>query len=131
MPNHGLISGLGLKWFLTVKYEDVYKLYSIGVLIDKYTQLISFYFVLDCSLTLPTTPTGIECSIASDCLGFRCCLNMDLTVTQKTVMVYITLDICDFQISVGFGEWFLDLSLFTYDWGREEMHSLGDAIELR
>ena len=56
---------------------------------------------------------------------------MDLRVTKRNVMVLISLDFCDFQISVGFGEWFLHLSLFTYDWGREEIHSFGEAIELR
>ena len=56
---------------------------------------------------------------------------MDFGVTQRNVMVFTTLDTCNFQISAGFGEWFMDLSLFTYDWGREEIRSLGDAVELR
>ncbi|XP_072033124.1 uncharacterized protein [Amphiura filiformis] len=82
---------------------------------------------------LPTLPTqtGIFCGPTNFCQGFECCVDLDLTVTRKTIRVYLTIDFCNYQISVGFGEWFKNFTLFTYDWSTEEMHALGSAIMLR
>ena len=57
-------------------------------------------------------------------------MDLDLKVTRRSLNAYLIVDACNFQISVGFGEWFLNISLFTYSWGRQEVHMLGNAIEI-
>ena len=82
-------------------------------------------------LTLPTSiAEGVNCTIDNRCVGFHCCLVMDFTVTNRTVNVYITIDPCNYIISVGFGEWFLDVSLYSYTWGKEISEHLGSVIGL-
>ena len=81
---------------------------------------------------MPTLPSSLSCVVNDNCLGFKCCANnIDLIVAQRSLQVYLTVDPCNFVISVGFGAWSLDMPLFTYQWGTDETVSLGTAFELR
>ncbi len=82
-------------------------------------------------LALPTSiAEGITCTIDNRCVGFHCCLDMDFIVTSRTVNTYITIDPCNYIISVGFGEWFLEVSLYSYNWGTEITEHLGNIIDI-
>ncbi len=71
------------------------------------------------------------CYVNNVCSGFLCCLDMDFVVTQRQVSAYIVIDVCNFEMTIGFGEWFLDVSLFTYSWGTEMTETIGNAIQLK
>ena len=86
--------------------------------------------------SLPLFHTGCStlpiCSITSDnCLSFECCVDLDLTVIQRSVSVALVMDFCNFEISVTFGEWKYDTTLFSYNWGEEEILVVGNAVEFR
>ena len=90
------------------------------------------FVVADCLLVPePTTPSNQSCIITNNCLGFRCCLDIDLKIAKKSVEVFLLVDLCNFDISIGFGKWYRNISMFAYHWGTEEIHSLGNAIRLR
>ena len=85
----------------------------------------------DCP-ALPSLLSEIQCSIIGDtCLGIECCVDLDFKVTKRSIRAYLIIDPCDFEFSVGFGEWFLNVTLFAYQWGTEEVEMLGDAIVIR
>ncbi len=71
------------------------------------------------------------CYVNDVCSGFLCCLDMDFVVTQRQISAYIVMDVCNFEMTIGLGEWFLDVSLFTYSWGTEMTKTLGNAIQLK
>ena len=74
---------------------------------------------------------SVNCSVTDNCLGYQCCANIDLKITEKSLQLHLSIDPCNFMISVGFGEWFLNMSLFSYEWGTEEVRPLGNAIIIR
>ena len=56
---------------------------------------------------------------------------MDFILTQRAVEVFFKIDPCNFEFSVGFGEWFINVSFFTYRWGTEITEFLGNAITIQ
>ena len=75
---------------------------------------------------LPELPDEIMCVINEQCLGIQCCFNLDIGVALLSTQAWLIVDPCNFQISVGFGTWFRNITLFTYEWGQEERHVLGN-----
>ena len=63
-------------------------------------------------------------------LEFRCCVDIDLKAVNVSVEVSFILDPCYSVISVGFGNWNLNISLFAYHWNTEEILSIGNAITM-
>ena len=94
---------------------------------------LTFIPLLECtSISVPDgLPDALHCAINSRCLGFQCCADVDFKVTKRSLQVYLNVDPCNFVIFIGFGEWFLDISIFTYEWGKQETYTLGTAIEIR
>ena len=86
----------------------------------------------DCSaVNLPSTPAGINCVIDSTCLGFECCIDMNFIVVQRSTKAFLAIDPCDYRFTAGLGEWFLDVSFFTYELGTEITEKLGNAITIK
>ncbi len=56
---------------------------------------------------------------------------MDFKVTNKSIQVYLIVNESSNVISIGFGEWVLQESVFTYEWGMDETLALGNAVTLR
>ncbi|XP_072033122.1 uncharacterized protein [Amphiura filiformis] len=84
------------------------------------------------AFSLPKLPQEVTCVINNRCLGIQCCLNVDITVAHLTTQTWLIIDPCNFQISVGFGSWYLNITLITYQWGQEEGHTLGNnAVIIR
>ncbi|XP_072023446.1 uncharacterized protein, partial [Amphiura filiformis] len=84
-----------------------------------------------CCPAIPTPTPGLECVITHQCLGIECCADIDLKVIQRSVYVNMVLDSCNFEISITFGKWFFNTTLFTYEWGKNEVMMLGNAIYIR
>ena len=72
--------------------------------------------------------SNINCTVNDKCSGFECCVYMDFRATQRNVYAFINVDPCNFKISIGLGQWFLDISFFTYSWGTMRNETLGNAI---
>ena len=94
--------------------------------------LSSYFFLSDCPTVIsPFTLGSVDCSVKDNCLGFQCCADINLKITEIRLQHQLSVDLCNFVISVGFGEWVLDMSLFSYQWGTEEMRLLGNSITIR
>ncbi len=83
------------------------------------------------SVTLPSLPDPISCVIEDTCLGFQCCVDVNLIITTVSQSVYLNIDLCNFVISIGFGAWYVDASLLTYYLNTERTYTLGNAIDVR
>ena len=91
-----------------------------------------FLSCTDCtSVTLPSLLDPISCVIEDKCLGFQCCVNIDLIITTISQSVYINIDPCNFTIYLGFGAWYVNDSLLTYQLNSERKYNLGNAVEVR
>ena len=89
------------------------------------------YFTDSINTTLTNLPESVSCAINNKWTQFHCCVDLNFKIIRASVHLYLKIDNCNYVISVGFGEWRLNRSLFTYMWGTEEMHTLGNAIGLR
>ena len=54
-------------------------------------------------------------------------LRKNTTIATRT---WFLLDLCDYQLSIGLGSWYLNISLYSYSFGVEEMKSIGEALNV-
>ncbi|XP_022102001.1 uncharacterized protein LOC110985344 [Acanthaster planci] len=80
--------------------------------------------------TLPTLPSGGVCHYSDACLGVECCLAVDLGIISRTLRAWLTVDPCDFKLSVGFENWSYNVTLLSYKWGKVTRERLSDAVSL-
>ena len=65
----------------------------------------------------PTDATS--CSLMGDaCTGIKCCLDLDLVITNASVTAWVFVDPCDYTFSIGFENWLFNGSVFNYEWGK-------------
>ncbi|XP_071798137.1 uncharacterized protein [Asterias amurensis] len=83
-----------------------------------------------CLVQLPTSLPTFSCRINSHCTSLHCCLNLDLKVTQLSSKAWLEIDPCNYKLSVGIGMWYFNISLFSYEWGKMERFSIGQAISV-
>ena len=89
------------------------------------------FLVTGCQ-SVPKLPKGIECAITTEnCLTFDCCLDLDLKVIKRRVRIAFMVDFCNYEISIAFGDFFLNTTLFTYEWGDDETIIVSEAVQLR
>ncbi|XP_022103294.1 uncharacterized protein LOC110986022 [Acanthaster planci] len=81
-------------------------------------------------VSLPSVSNGLTCELSRECLGIRCCVELDLQVTTLSVNAWLILDPCEFTLSVGFGTWSLIFTIFDYHWGTQEQLKIGKALTL-
>ena len=113
--------------FLLIKRNSHLFFVSVPVKKKYYFNFVILLLVSDC----PVNSLPSNCIMNDDCLGFHCCINIDLKITQRNLSIYFELDACNFQLGVGLGEWNLTKSLLTYIYGTEETYTLGNAITVR
>ncbi|XP_072048756.1 uncharacterized protein [Amphiura filiformis] len=77
-----------------------------------------------------TLPNIASCQLDPRCLGVQCCLNLDVQIVTIATRAWFLLDPCDYQLSIGLGSWYLNISLFSYSFGVEEMKSIGEALNV-
>ncbi len=63
-------------------------------------------------------------------LEFRCCVDIDLKALNVSVEVSFIVDPCNSVVSVGFGNWNLNMSLLVYHWNTEEIMAIGNALTI-
>ncbi|XP_072033125.1 uncharacterized protein [Amphiura filiformis] len=79
-------------------------------------------------ISLPTINGSEACVLDPWCLGVECCLNMDFRIAHITSKAWFLLDPCEYDLSIGIGTWFRNISLFSYTWGTDELNPIGTAI---
>ena len=88
--------------------------------------------ILVCSVDLPDIfPELLSCHFNSHCTSLQCCLNLDLKVAQLSSKAWFELDPCDYTVSIGLDSWYFNASLFSYQWGKLEEFSIGQAIDVK
>ena len=117
---------------VTLDVHVCFKSHIMRAILNHETRYPSFnsvvlWLVSDC----PVNSLPSKCIIHDNCFGFQCCIDIDLKITQRNISIYFHLDPCNFELSVGLGQWYLNKSLFTYAWGTEETFTLGNAIIVR
>ncbi len=66
---------------------------------------------------LPSYPASTQCVLYDDCMGFECCVNLDLVTSFADTKTWFQLDVCNYKLRVGVGKWFYNTTLFSYKWG--------------
>ncbi|XP_033637723.1 uncharacterized protein LOC117298529 [Asterias rubens] len=76
----------------------------------------------------PPSTNILTCTVDDQCLGIHCCASLDLIFTRLSTTAWVVLDPCEFELSVGFGSWTKNLTLFEYDWGVERTVDISDTV---
>ncbi|XP_021353372.1 uncharacterized protein LOC110450253 [Mizuhopecten yessoensis] len=89
--------------------------------------------VADCPLaignnTLPSLPADLSCRLPSHCTGVDCCLSLGFI--SRTLNAYVDVDSCHFTLSFGIEKLQHEITLFTYDWGKQEHLYLNGGFRL-
>ncbi len=72
----------------------------------------------------------MSCQPTNHCTGVQCCLELDIIVTKLFVNVYVTIDPCDFKLSIGFGKWSFEKNLVELDWSVERTLSVANSLQI-
>ena len=56
---------------------------------------------------------------------------MDFRISQIASEAWLLVDPCEFQMSIGIGTWFRNISLFSYTFGAEEFNAIGSAAAIQ
>ncbi|XP_038050728.1 uncharacterized protein LOC119723897 [Patiria miniata] len=82
------------------------------------------------TISLPFLENVVQCTIDDHCLGIQCCIHLDFVITELMLSARIQVDPCNFQLYVAFENWELNITLFSYTWGKMETTELGNAMKL-
>lgn len=86
---------------------------------------------LECPLMNNQPPTNLlTCSVDDKCLGIHCCASLDLVFTRLSTTAWAVLDPCEFELSVGFGTWSQNVTLFEHVWGVEKAVDISNAVRI-
>ena len=88
---------------------------------------------VDCPIGLqaPSIDNILECSLDDKCLGIQCCVNLDFKIDVLMFKTWVILDPCEFTFSVGFEKLSMNVSLFSYEWGKMESIAISDFFTIR
>ncbi len=71
------------------------------------------------SVSLFTPPGVHSCLTNENCTGIQCCLPVDITVDVLYLNVWLAVDPCTYELSIGLGRWTYTKTLIRTDWGME------------
>ncbi len=82
---------------------------------------VRYYFATDCpSADIPISTDLVGCHLVKHCSDIHCCVAIDIKVKQLFVDAWLTIDPCNFTLSVGLGNrQFTSNSLAEYNVVRE------------
>ncbi|XP_033637389.1 uncharacterized protein LOC117298318 isoform X2 [Asterias rubens] len=80
---------------------------------------------------LEQLPDFLSCSLTESCLGITCCLEMDFKIVTRTVNAWLILDPCNFNLSIGFGNWEQSITLFHYAMGDYREEVINSVLSVR
>ncbi|VDI11129.1 Hypothetical predicted protein, partial [Mytilus galloprovincialis] len=95
-----------------------------------YAGAVNGWNLQDCpvNMTLPRIHSSITCHLSELCTGIKCCI--EVGKIKKTFNVFIILDYCLMQLSVGIERKSFEISLLQYKWGQKESITLVNVIRL-
>ncbi|KAL3873935.1 hypothetical protein ACJMK2_037012, partial [Sinanodonta woodiana] len=77
---------------------------------------------------LPTLPDSISCHVPDYCTGIDCCV--EIKSIQRNFNLYLLLDACNYQLTVGIEKFMLNRTLFNYKWGTVEHMTLKNIFRI-
>ncbi|XP_071123195.1 uncharacterized protein [Mytilus edulis] len=89
-----------------------------------YAGAVNGWNLKDCpvNMTLPRIHSSITCHLSELCTGIKCCI--EVGKIKKTFNVFIILDYCLMQLSVGIERKSFEISLLQYKWGKFSVYDL-------
>ncbi|XP_019616817.1 PREDICTED: uncharacterized protein LOC109464305 [Branchiostoma belcheri] len=81
-------------------------------------------------LNPPQLPDTMACTVEDNCMGVKCCLDLDFKLIKLTVQSYVHLDLCNYKLLMGIGNVDIAQTLFTYEWGTPKLFTIGNAIKI-
>ena len=111
--------------------RDLLSCLENNILVKIYLFKISILFTGCTAFNLTNLPSSVSCQLDPLCLGIQCCLSMDFRIAHITAKTWLLFDACDYELSIGLGSWYLNISLFSYSWGMEDVRSIGNALNVR
>ncbi|KAI8485717.1 hypothetical protein Bbelb_365510, partial [Branchiostoma belcheri] len=75
-------------------------------------------------------PDTMACTVEDNCMGVKCCLDLDFKLIKLTVQSYVHLDLCNYKLLMGIGNVDIAQTLFTYEWGTPKLFTIGNAIKI-
>ncbi|XP_072033446.1 LOW QUALITY PROTEIN: uncharacterized protein [Amphiura filiformis] len=83
------------------------------------------------TINVPFYVNTITCSVLDkECLGVECCVKMDFKISELWLHAFISLDPCGYQFSIGFENWRVNNSLFTYTWNTWKYMNIGSYLTM-
>ncbi|XP_052806223.1 uncharacterized protein LOC128235441 [Mya arenaria] len=86
------------------------------------------------TLTLPKISNDIlYYYIQNDCLRIEACVDIAIPLTDytKSFRAFISLDPCNYVMTAAFEKWSTEIILFDYEWGKDEIVKLTEALYLK
>ncbi|KAK3589057.1 hypothetical protein CHS0354_008707 [Potamilus streckersoni] len=77
---------------------------------------------------LPTLPDSVSCFVPDYCTGVDCCI--EIRPIQRNFNLYLLLDACNYQLTVGIEKFMLNRTLFNYKWGTVEHLTLKNIFHI-
>ena len=83
------------------------------------------------AINLPIPSDILTCRTTDYCTGLHCCSAIDIKVSQLFVESWIVLDPCNFELSIGLGNWSFVIGKDLYYWGAERTETITDSLQIR
>ncbi|KAK3102203.1 hypothetical protein FSP39_009587 [Pinctada imbricata] len=80
------------------------------------------------SVSLPTIPGNDTCHLYDYCTGVRCCVEVE--TLQRTIDFTLSLDPCNYRLTINIEKFSVEESLFTYTYGQTAYVNLQGVIRL-
>lgn len=90
------------------------------------------YFFVECkqlqSNTLTTIRGPVSCHITELCTRVECCV--EVVPINRTVFMFLDVDTCNYQMSVGIENLVFNISLLHYEFGNADILRMGEVATL-
>ncbi|KAL5015120.1 hypothetical protein ScPMuIL_009390 [Solemya velum] len=79
-------------------------------------------------LKLPNLPKMVSCHIPKKCTAINCCMSVDFL--GLSFNAFIDIDTCNYKLSGCVEKICFNITLFEYDWGKQEQITIQDVVRL-
>ncbi|KAL3873866.1 hypothetical protein ACJMK2_036950, partial [Sinanodonta woodiana] len=78
--------------------------------------------------SLHSQPATVACHVPPQCTGVECCVFVPLI--SRSIHVFVDIDDCNYQMTVGIEKLVFNVTLFNYDFGKKEYMDLDGMVQL-
>uniref|UniRef100_A0A1I8J4H2 Vitellogenin domain-containing protein n=1 Tax=Macrostomum lignano TaxID=282301 RepID=A0A1I8J4H2_9PLAT len=86
----------------------------------------------DCpnTISMPSLPPSMNCTLTAGCMGVECCAMADFKLLKRAFHLWLKIDPCSYDFSVGFEKVHFNTSLLSFDWGVKHTERIGSSLKL-